>query len=132
MQYDVILAHKRSAPGHIVVTVANEGSAIRLVETLSKIDLWQCEGLIAFYREVDRGPTEEPEPEYYSLNSDEVIAQIRLSDDVEELDGIHAVERAHPRFPTGRTGVMKAISERLNVLHDDDVDDDANGDDPVS
>ena len=122
MQYDVILAHKRTASGPVLVTVANEESANRLVKLLGEIDLYQCGGLIAFYREVDRGPTEEPEPEYYSLNSDEVIAQIRLSDDVEELDGIHAVERAHPRFPTGRTGVMKAISERLNVLHDDDVE----------
>ena len=120
MQYDVLLAHKRTASGPVLVTAANEESANRLVKLLGEIDLWQCEGLIAFYREVDRGPKEEPEPEYYGLNADDVIAQIRLSDDVEELAEIHGVERVHPRFPGGRTGVMKAISERLGVLHDDD------------
>ena len=132
MQYDVLLAHKRTASGPVLVTVANEESANRLVKLLGEIDLYQCEGLIAFYREVDRGPTEEPEPDYYGLNSDDVIAQIRLSDDVEELYGIHAVERAHPRFTGGRKGVMEAVEERLDVLQDDDVDDDANGDDPGS
>lgn len=122
MQYDVLLAHKRSAPGPILVTVADKESANRLVKCLGEINLWQCKGLIAFWREVNRGPTEEPEPEYYDLNSGDVIAMIRLSDDDEELAMVRSLEEAHPRFPGGRTTVGKAIEERLNVLHDDDTD----------
>jgi len=123
MQYDVCLAHKLSAPGPVLVTLDDEGAARRLVKALNDEapHFFQGEGLMAFQREVQRGPPDpEPEPDYYDLNGDDVEAMVRTSDDVEELVSVRNIEEAHPRFPGGRKGVLKAIEERLNVLHDDD------------
>ena len=66
MQYDVCLARKPSAPGPVIVTMTDKGAALRLVKALNDEAefFFPRKGLIAFHREVLRGPPEpEPEPE---------------------------------------------------------------------
>lgn len=55
-------------------------------------------------------------PDLVQLNVGQAAAEIQLVQNTDDLDRLHAIERAHPEFMGGRKGVMEAIEERRREL----------------
>jgi len=55
-------------------------------------------------------------PDVLALNVAGAAAEIRLIESADDLDRLHAIERANPEFMGGRKGVLDAIEERRGEL----------------
>ena len=114
----------------VVMTVELEAAANRLVEALDDAASYgfQTEGLKASVQECDRGPgvveeaPEDPSDDdiYYALNADDAKAWIRDHEDTDDVESLMLVERSHPRFAGGRSGVLDDAESHLEELGGDD------------
>ena len=112
----------------VVMTVELEAAANRLVEALDDAASYgfQTEGLKSHVEETDRGPgiveeaPEDPSDDevYYALNADDAKAWIREHEDTDDVESLMLVERSHPRFGGGRSGVLDDAESWLEELSD--------------
>jgi len=112
----------------VVMTVHDLDSATNLEAALNEaaVDGFQVEGLKASVEETDRGPglvAEDPEDPsddevYYALNADDAKAWIRDHEDTDDVESLMLVERSHPRFAGGRSGVLDDAESHLEELSD--------------
>ena len=84
--FDIIIAHKESAPGRPILTVTTPEAKDRIVTVIQESweDVFQVDGLQVFAREVNRGeaPVETPEPK--PEVEPEPIAEPDLFEDLSE------------------------------------------------
>lgn len=122
MHYDVKFG------GAVVMTVNDIHAATALATALDEAALsgFQTEGLSSHVEECDRGsgiPEEAPEDPsdndiYYALNADDAKAWIRDHEDTDDVESLMLVERSHPRFDGGRSGVLDDAEAYLEELSD--------------
>jgi hypothetical protein len=122
MHYDVKFGNT------VVMTVDNIDSATNLAAALGEaaVDGFQVEGLSASVEECDRGSgvaieaPEDPSDDevYYALNADDAKAWIRQHEDTDDVESLMLVERSHPRFDGGRSGVLDDAEAYLEELSD--------------
>lgn len=116
--------------GTVVMTVDDIHVATTLAEALDEaaVSGFQTEGLKSHVEETDRGPgiveeaPEDPSDDdiYYALNADEAKAWIREHEDTDDVESLMLVERSHPRFAGGRSGVLDDGEAYLEELGGDD------------
>lgn len=114
----------------VVMTVDDADAAADLASALvvASAHGFQTEGLKASVEECDRGSgvaieaPEDPSDDevYYALNADEAKAWIRDHEDTDDVESLMLVERSHPRFAGGRSGVLDDAESYLEELADEE------------